>query len=142
MKTVNIMKILAGLATVLLFCSTLGYACDNPIGETVYTLQPGQTQTVHWDFGDCWYGINSWTVYATQPRNNKGFAAPLPPNTPLKMTVVNTTTGEVYQANSNFVAAFLNENCSQDVMVLTLTYSGKKPLSVLVGTYGNLGGTP
>jgi hypothetical protein len=58
------------------------------------------------------------------------------------MTVVNTTTGEVYQANSNFVAAFLNENCSQDVMVLTLTYSGKKPLSVLVGTYGNLGGTP
>jgi hypothetical protein len=141
METSNIMKIKAISAAVLFFCSTLGYACDNPIGETVYTLQPGQTQTVHWDFGDCWFGINSWSVYVTQPRNNRGFAASLPPNTPLKMTVVNVTTGEVYQA-TNFIASFLNENCSQDVLVLTLTYSGKKPLSVLVGTTGNLGGAP
>ena len=135
------MKLKVISAALLLFSSTIGYACDNAIGETVYTLQPGQTQTVQWNFSDCWFGINGWTIYVTQPRNNKGFAASLSANTPLKIAVVNVTKGEVYPA-TNFIAAMLNENCSQDVMLLSLTYSGKKPLSVLVGTYGNLGGTP
>ena len=139
----SMMKIRFISAALLLFCSTMGYACDNPIGETVYTLQPGQTQTVQWDFTNCWFGINSWTVYVTQPRSKNGVAASLSPNTPLKMSVINVTTGEVY-TGSSFIAAFLNENCNHDVIVATLTYSAtaKKPISVLVGTSGNLGGAP
>ena len=61
----SMMKIRLISATLMLFCSTIGYACDNPVGEKVYTLQPGQTQTVQWDFTNCWFGINSWTIYVT-----------------------------------------------------------------------------
>jgi hypothetical protein len=133
------MKIIA--AAILVFCSAIAYACDNPIGEAIWTLQPGQTQTVQWNFSDCWFGINGWTIYVTQPRNKNGYAAALPPNTALTITVADVTTNETYSGNS-FIVPFLNENCSKDVMLLNLTYTGKKPLSVLVGTYGNLGGAP
>jgi hypothetical protein len=139
MKTPSMMKIIS--ATLLFFSSAIAYCCDNPLGETVYTLQPGQTQTVQWDFNNCGYGISSWGVYLSQPRNKNGSAQSLPPNTPLKMTVINVTTGEVY-TGSSFSVVFLNEECSGEVMLLSLTYSGKKPLSVMVGTAGNLGGPP
>jgi len=134
----SMMKIKTISASLLLFCSTIAYSCDYPGLENVYTLQPGQTQTVQWNFTDCWYGITSFTIYVTQPRNKNGYAAALPPNTPLTMTVVNVTTKETYVGSSHVVA--FSDNCCGDLIVLNLTNTGKKPLSVLVSTSANLGG--
>jgi len=137
------MKVIFILA--LLMCSCLGMACDNPIIANVYTLQPGQTQIVRWDFTNCTFGIWDFRALLTQPRNKQGFANSLPKNTPITVRMENLTTGDVAISMGNqSVQWFLNQNVSQGVIELTISYSdqARKPLSILVDTVANLGGPP
>src|SRR6267142_3318979 len=137
------MKVIFTLA--LLMCSCIGLACDNPIIANVYTLQPGQTQIVQWDFTNCWYGIWDFRAIITQPRNKQGFAAVLPKNTPITVRMVNLTTGDVaISLDNQAVQWFLNQTVSKGVVELTISYSdqARKPLSLLVDTVANLGGLP
>ncbi len=130
---------------VLLMCSCIGLACDNPTVANIYTLQPGQTQIVRWDFTDCRFGIWDFRALITQPRNKQGFAAVLPKSTPITVRMVNLTTGDVaISLDNQAVQWFLNQNVSKGVVELTIIYGdqARKPLSILLDTVSNLGGPP
>jgi len=140
----KLLQLLFAIAPLSLSAQT---ACESEItkglgGGLLLTLQPGVPQTVSWDFSGCWFGIQNFTIYVTQPR-----ACPtctqrvLPKNTPLTLLAANLTTGA-----STSCHGF---NCwigtvSQDrvELVLLLDAKVKKPLSVEISTTAGLGGPP
>ncbi len=141
---IGFLKLIAALYLLFPLCAFS--ACDATKALSVgipfvVTLEPGVAQVIEWDMTDCWFGIQNWTVYATQPR-----ACPsclqknLKPNTPLEMHLFNVTDGQLAFEHTAFVRS--GGTVSGDVLQLTLLLSSKakKPLAVEITTTGAFGG--
>jgi hypothetical protein len=75
-------------------------------------LEPGQTVVERWDFTECWFGIQNFTLYVQHEKRVKDSA--------FTVTATNLTTGEVSLGDTN-IKYFQYADCS--VIELTVTYS-------------------
>jgi hypothetical protein len=142
MKT--LLLIFAMLATNL-FAAT----CDDSIARgmqggtnpILLTLQPGVSQDVYWDFTQCTFGIQNFTVYVTQPRNKNGFQPSLKPGTPLQVETTNLTTSwdAVWP---NFICYMGTVSSDHILCTVTLSANAKRPMDVEVSYSAGFGGTP
>lgn len=85
--------VLLAVLALLMFGSTARAQCDIDLGRSgstmplVLHLQAGVAQSVVWDFTGCTFGIQNFTVYATQPRPCPScLQKALPKNAPLTLT--------------------------------------------------------
>ena len=125
------------LISILAFslCAPL-FACDASKGLATgpgfnITLQPGVAHVEIWDFSDCNFPIQNESFFITKPRNKSGAQQNLPPNTPLTVTLIDLTTGEVItDFNCIESCGYVNGRVFQ--MTLTLDASAHKPLDVSI----------
>ncbi len=113
---------------------SFGNTALNPI---IFTLSPGQTQKVHWDYSNCDFGIQNYQVYAMKPMSTKGGNA-LASGTPLSMNLTNINTGEVTTNINGFVMTL--SNVSKSVVEASYTNNGKKSLSMQLQLAYGMGG--
>jgi hypothetical protein len=146
MKT---MKILPSIVLVALASNLFAGTCDDSIAQgrqggtnpMLLTLQPGVTQDVYWDFTQCTFGIQNFTIYVTQPRNKNGFQPSLKPGTPLQVETTNLTT-DVSAYWPGFICYMGTVSSSHVLCSLTLSASARRPIDVEVSYSAAFGGMP
>ena len=108
----------------------------------ILTLTPGITQDIYWDFTQCTFGIQYFTVYVTQPTSKNGFQASLKSNTPLQVETANLTTDVSTAYCPNFICSMGTVSSSHVLCSLTLSASAKRPIDVQVSYTAVFGGMP
>jgi hypothetical protein len=98
-------------------------------------LEPGQTVVERWDFTECWFGIQNFTLYVQPPKNVK--------DSLFTVTATNLTTGEVGvnwldPLNKYFAYA----DCSVIELIITLSATSKKAADVQVQYTAGFGNVP
>lgn len=104
------------------------------INPLILHFAPGQTRVEQWDFTDCWFGIQNFTLHVLPPHNIK--------DSLFTVTATNLTTGEVGvdwldPLNQYFQYA----DCSVMELTITLSSASKKSADVQVqysAAFGNL----
>jgi hypothetical protein len=143
------MKTILLVFTSILASNLLAGTCEDSValgrqGGTnaiLLTLQPGIPQDVYWDFTQCEYGIQNFTIYVTQPRNKSGFQPSLKPNTPIQVETTNLTTGvDAYWPG--FICYMGTVSSSHILCTVTLSASARRPMDVEVSYSAAFGGTP
>ena len=109
------------------------------LNNLIFSINPGVTKTIRWDFTGCWFGLQNFTVYLTKPRTKSGSQQALASNTPLKVTAINKTTGQS-ASGTNFFKSF--GYADHSIIEVTMTNTGTKALD-LQGTHTEtMGGLP
>jgi hypothetical protein len=108
------------------------------------TLKPGVPQDVSWDFTQCTFGIQNFTIYVTQPRNKAGSQPSLKPGTPIRVQTINLTSeADAGWADwPGFICDMGTAGSSHILCTLTLSPSAKRPMDVEVSYSAGLGGMP
>jgi len=110
----------------------------NPL---LITLTPGVTQDIYWDFTQCTFGIQNFTVYVTQPRTKTGYQPALKAGTPVVVETTNLTTGvDAYWPG--FICYMGTVSSSHVLCSLTLSAAAKRPMDVEVTYTAAFGGLP
>lgn len=103
----------------------------------ILSLQKDIESVVEWNFTDCQFGIQNFTVYVTKPRAKNGRQDALPPSTPLTLKCENLTTGAT-TACPGFICYM--QTVSKSVVRLTL--KAAKAMTVEVSYTAAFGGAP
>jgi hypothetical protein len=142
MKTLLLLSVMFASNLFALTCDeSIAQGSATGINPMVLTLKPGVAQDVYWDFTQCTFGVQNFTVYVTQPRNKNGFQASLKPGTPLQVETTNLTTGvDAYWPG--FICYMGTASSSHVLCTVTLSASAKRPMDVQVSYSAAFGGTP
>ena len=135
------------LVFAMLASSLFAGPCEDSIAQgsgtspLLVTLTPGVTQDIYWDFTQCTFGIQNFTIYVTQPRNKNGFQPSLKAGTPLQVETTNlTTNASAYWPN--FICYMGTVSSSHVLCSLTLSPTAKRPMDVEVTYTAGFGGMP
>jgi hypothetical protein len=137
------------LVSVMLASNLFAGTCEDSIAQgsatginpILLTLKPGVPQDVYWDFTQCTFGIQNFTIYVTQPRNRNGFQPSLKPGTPIQVETTNLTTGvDAYWPG--FICYMGTAGSSHILCTVTLSASAKRPMDVAVSYTAAFGGMP
>ena len=117
---------------------TGGLREPKPVGAD---FNAGVTQDIYWDFTQCTFGIQNFTISVTQPRNKSGYEAPLQAGTHIHVETTNLTT-RVSAYWPNFICYMGTVSSSHVLCSVTLSAKARRPADVEVSYTAAFGGNP
>lgn len=137
------------LLSILIWISLAAFSsaqCPSGYGRTgspfplIVHLEPGQTQSLTWDWTGCDYGVHNWLVYVTKPGGPGGFKE-LPRNSLLSVSAIDSISGSGPDFEEPYRKFFLSADCKTIVLTLSLGSRARKALDVQVQQSGSFGET-
>jgi hypothetical protein len=139
------------LVSVMLASNLFAGTCDDAIMQgsatginpIVLTLKPGESRDVDWDFTQCTFGIQNFTIYVAAPRNKNGSQPSLKAGTPIQVKTINMTDVDAAWTDwSGFTYDMGTVSSSHILCTVTLSPSAKRPMDVAVSYTAAFGGMP